>query len=429
MTKSLTRSTEIYDQACRLMPGGVNSPVRAFRSVGGSPLYFERAKGSLIWDVDGNEYIDYVASWGAIILGHADQKVNEAIQSAASRGTSFGAPHAGEVRLAEEVLARVPGLEKVRFVNSGTEATMAAMRLARAATGRNKIVKFAGNYHGAVDSLLAKAGSGVATFGLPDSAGVPAEATADTLIARYNDLESVRALLEANKELVAAVFVEPVAGNMGCIPPAPGFLDGLRRLCDTTGVLLVVDEVMTGFRVCRGGAIERFSVRPDLVCMGKVIGGGLPVGAYGGRADLMDLVAPVGPVYQAGTLSGNPLAMAAGCAALQQLTSDSYERLEASASRLHTGLEEACRMTGTAASVQRVGSMLSVYFTDHKVENFDNAQNTDKELFGRLFHGLLKRGVYLPPSALEAWFLTLSHHKVEIDRTVEAFADALKEAQ
>lgn len=411
------------------MPGGVNSPVRAFRAVGGTPLYFQRSEGAQLFDADGKDYIDYVSSWGAIILGHAHPAVTEAIVGAASRGTSYGAPHEGEIVLAREVLRRMPGLEMVRFVNSGTEASLAAIRLARAATERTKIVKFEGNYHGAVDSLLAKAGSGIATFGLPDSAGVPQETTKGTLLARYNDLDSVERVLQANLGEVAAVLVEPVAGNMGLVPPCPEFLPGLRRLCDEHGALLVLDEVMTGFRIAPGGAAERYAVKGDLSIMGKVIGGGLPVGAYGGRKDLMEMVAPLGPMYQAGTLSGNPLAMAAGFAALSNLTSDVYERLEAKGARLELGLRMACESMGFQTEVQRVGSMISVFFTDMPVRDFDDAQTTNKALFARLFHALLARGVYLPPSALEAWFLTDAHTEADIDRTVEAFEYALREVR
>ncbi|RYG23855.1 aminotransferase class III-fold pyridoxal phosphate-dependent enzyme, partial [bacterium] len=324
----MTRSEALYNEAVGLMPGGVNSPVRAFRAVGGTPLYFQKGEGAILTDADGQEYIDYVSSWGAVILGHAHPAVTEAVAEAAAKGTSYGAPHEGEITLAREVIQR-KGIDRVRFVNSGTEASLAAVRLARAATGRTKLLKFEGNYHGAIDPLLAKAGSGVATFGLPDSAGVPADAAKGTLTARYNDAEDVRRLLEANPSEVAAILLEPVAGNMGLVPPVPGFLESLRSLCDAHGTLLVVDEVMTGFRVAAGGATARYSLKPDLVIMGKVIGGGLPVGAYGGRKDLMEMVAPLGPVYQAGTLSGNPLAMAAGHAVVSRLTPDVYDRLEA----------------------------------------------------------------------------------------------------
>jgi glutamate-1-semialdehyde 2,1-aminomutase len=411
------------------MPGGVNSPVRAFRGVGGTPLYFARAKGSRLIDADGKDYIDYMSSWGAIILGHAHPSITEAVAKAAADGTSFGAPHEGEVLLAREVLDRKRCIERVRFVNSGTEAALAVVRLVRAATGRNKIIKFEGCYHGAIDPLLAKAGSGVATFGLPDSAGVPESTTQSTLPARYNDLDHVRKLFEANPGEVAAILVEPVAGNMGLVPPDPDFLPGLRSLCDEFGSLLVLDEVMTGFRLARGGASERFEIQPDLMMMGKVIGGGLPVGAYGGRRDLMEMIAPMGPVYQAGTLSGNPLAMAAGLAALSQLTDDAYGRLEGLGERLERGLILACETAGVAAQVQRVGSMISVFFTEMPVRDFADAGTTDRALFGRLFHALLARGVYLPPSALEAWFLTLAHSDEDIDRTVEAFEEALIEVR
>lgn len=418
-------SERLYHDACGLMPGGVNSPVRAFRAVGGTPVYFERGEGAYLFDADGHHYIDYVCSWGAIILGHADPRVNAAIGTAAAKGTSFGAPHEGEIRLAREVLTRVPGMERVRFVNSGTEAALAVIRLVRAAMGRTKIIKFEGNYHGAVDSLLAKAGSGVATFGLPDSAGVPSETTQGTLLARFNDLVGVEEIFLANPEEIAAVLVEPVAGNMGLVPPADGFLDGLRKLCDQYGALLVLDEVMTGFRVSPGGATERFRVQPDLVMMGKVIGGGLPVGAYGGRRDLMELVAPLGPMYQAGTLSGNPLAMAAGYAALTGLSDEVYESLESLGARLEKGLTQACSAASVPAQVQRVGSMISVFFTDQPVRDFDAAQGTDRAFFGRLFHAMLAHGIYLPPSALEAWFFSASHTEEDVDRTVEAFAESL----
>ncbi len=423
----MTKSESLYQEAVGLMPGGVNSPVRAFRAVGGTPLYFSKGKGAILTDADGQDYIDYVSSWGAVILGHAHEAVTEAVTEAASRGTSYGAPHAGEITLAREALERKKGIERVRFVNSGTEASLAAVRLARAATERTKLLKFEGNYHGAIDSLLAKAGSGVATFGLPDSAGVPAESARGTLTARYNDPEDARRLLEANRGEVAAVLLEPIAGNMGLVPPAPGFLDSLRALCDEHGALLVVDEVMTGFRVDRGGASARYGLRPDLLIMGKVIGGGLPVGAYGGRRELMEMVAPLGPVYQAGTLSGNPLAMAAGHAVVSRLDDAAYERLEAMGARLQKGLELALENVDVEGQVQRVGSMISVFFTPMPVRDFDDAQTTDKALFGRLFHALLKRGVYLPPSALEAWFLNLGHDEALIDRTVDAFEDALRE--
>lgn len=421
----MSRSHDLFARASELMPGGVNSPVRAFRAVGGTPLFFERAKGARIWDADGKEYLDYVCSWGAILHGHADEGINQAIFDAAARGTSFGAPHAGEIRLAETVIERVPHLERVRFVNSGTEAALAVLRLVRASTGRPKVIKFAGNYHGAVDSLLAKAGSGIATFGLPDGAGIGRETTANTLIARYNNVSDVVHLLDAHRDEVAAILVEPVAGNMGCVPPDDDFLSHLRIFCDATGTLLVLDEVMTGFRVARGGATERYGVRPDLVMMGKVIGGGLPVGAYGGRSDLMGWVAPEGPMYQAGTLSGNPLAMAAGYAALSRLDDSAYERLETLGRRLQLGLESLA--SPVPFRVQRVGSMISMFFARDAVRDFDAAQASDKAFFGRLFHALLRRGIYLPPSALEAWFFSLAHTEADIEETVNAVGASLRE--
>ena len=428
MSSTLRPTSEaLFTEACGLMPGGVNSPVRAFKAVGGTPVFFKSAEGSHLIDADGNRYVDYVSSWGAILLGHADPRVVSAISDAASHGTSFGAPHEGEVRLAREIINRIPAVERIRFVNSGTEATLATIRLVRAATGRNKVIKFEGNYHGAVDSLLAKAGSGIATFGLPDSAGVPNSITHDTLLARFNDAENVQAILEANSDEVAAVMVEPVAGNMGLIPPDPGFLLKLRELCDHHGVLLVFDEVMTGFRVSKGGASVRYGIEPDLLCMGKVIGGGLPVGAYGGRKDLMDLVAPLGPMYQAGTLSGNPLAMAAGYAALSNCDDEVYEKLELSGARLEVGLNQVFSSAQIPAQVQRVGSMISVFFADQPVRNFDEANASKKNYFAQLFHSMLNRGFYLPPSALEAWFLTASHTHEDIDRTVDAFAESIKE--
>ena len=376
----------------------------------------------------GKEYVDYVASWGAIIHGHADDRINEAISAAALRGTSYGAPHEGEILLARELIQRVPAAEKVRFVNSGTEATVSAIRLARAATSRHKIIKFEGNYHGAADCLLASAGSGVATFSLPDSSGVPPSSTADTLIAVFNDLESVERLFAANSGEVAAIIVEPTSGNMGLVPVNPGFLRGLRELCDRHTSLLILDEVMTGFRVARGGASELYGVSPDLFCFGKVIGGGLPVGAYGGSAKLMEWVAPLGPMYQAGTLSGNPLAMAAGLASLQALTANSYAKLEGLGAKLQSGLETAGRECGVAMQVQRVGSMISVFFTEGLVANFAEAAKTNRPLYGSIFHHMLERGFYLPPSALESWFITLSHTETEIEATVEAFYASLKEA-
>lgn len=410
------------------MPAGVNSPVRAFRAVGGTPFYIRSAKGAVLADVDGNRYIDYVCSWGALILGHSHPSVVKAIKEAAAKGTSYGAPHEGEILLAEEITRAMPWIEMLRFVNSGTEATMSAVRLARAATGRPKILKFEGNYHGHADHLLAKAGSGIATFALPDSAGVPTEMTQHTLVATYNHAEAVEALFREAGEQIAAVIVEPVAGNMGVVPPIPSFLQTLRELTSRYGSLLIFDEVITGFRVSRQGAAGLYGVVPDLVCMGKIIGGGLPVGAYGGKRELMQMVAPLGSVYQAGTLSGNPLAMAAGLATLRELHEGVYAQLEQRASFFQHAIVESTNKLGVPAQVNRVGSMLNVFFTDCPVTDSVSAFTTDRQLYARLFHALLKRGVFLPPSALEAWFVSTAHTESHIERTAKAFHAALKEA-
>ncbi|MGQ9880184.1 MAG: glutamate-1-semialdehyde 2,1-aminomutase [Armatimonadota bacterium] len=422
------RSQQLYACAQSLMPAGVNSPVRAFRAVGGVPFYIASAKGAVLTDVDGNRYIDYVCSWGALVLGHSRASVIRAIKKASEKGTSYGAPHEGEILLAEEIIRAMPWVQMLRFVNSGTEAAMSAVRLARAATGRPKILKFDGNYHGHADYLLAKAGSGVATFGLPDSAGVPAELTQHTLVAPYNHAQAVERLFREAGEQIAAVVAEPVAGNMGVVPPASGFLQALREITQQYGSLLICDEVMTGFRVSRQGAAGLYNVTPDLVCMGKIIGGGLPVGAYGGRRDLMQMVAPLGPVYQAGTLSGNPLAMAAGLATLRELDETAYEQLEARSGALQEAITLTTRKLGVPAQVNRVGSMLSVFFTDRSVTDTESALSTDRQLYARLFHALLRRGVFLPPSALEAWFVSTAHTDAHIERTARAFHAALKEA-
>lgn len=422
------KSGELFERAQELMPAGVNSPVRAFGAVGGEPLYIDTAEGATVRDVDGNSYIDYVCSWGPLILGHSHPAVVEAICKAAAKGTSYGAPHEGEMRLAEAVVGSMPWIEMLRFVNSGTEATMSAIRLARAATGRTKIVKFEGHYHGHADYLLVKAGSGIATFGLPDSAGVPAQMTRASLVAHFNHLDTVEELFRSEGESIAAVIVEPVAGNMGVVPPADGFLEGLRRLTREYGSLLVFDEVITGFRVSLQGASGLYGIQPDLVCLGKIIGGGLPVGAYGGRKDLMQQIAPLGPVYQAGTLSGNPLAMAAGWTTVQGLTPKLYSTLDARSDALEQGILEAARRTGVAVHVNRVGSMLSLFFTDGPVADSRAALSTDRALYGRLFHALLKRGVYPPPSALETWFVSAAHDESIIEDTLEAFGQALQEA-
>ncbi len=419
-------SDRLFDAARTVIPGGVNSPVRAFGSVGGTPVFFKRALGARLWDADGGEYLDYVGSWGPMILGHNHPDVRGALEVALGAGTSFGAPTAGEVELARLVTEMVPSVELVRLVNSGTEATMSALRLARAATGRDGVVKFRGGYHGHADSFLVEAGSGAATLGVPSSPGVTAGAAKDTLVAEFNDLDSVRALLEGNPGDVAAIFVEPVAGNMGCVPPEPGFLEGLRRLCDEHGALLVFDEVMTGFRVAPGGAQERYGVRPDLTTLGKVIGGGLPVGAFGGREELMRRVAPDGPVYQAGTLSGNPLAVAAGLATLTRLREhpEVYEELERLGARLESGILAVLEEGGYPLSWNRAGAMATLFFTPERVTGWAASSQQDRDRFAAYFHGMLDRGIYLPPSPFEALFLSAAHTDEDIDRTVEA-ADAV----
>ncbi|MCB9357745.1 MAG: glutamate-1-semialdehyde 2,1-aminomutase [Calditrichaeota bacterium] len=418
-------SRQWFERARKVLPGGVNSPVRAFKSVGGQPPVIARANGAKLWDVDGNEYIDYIGSWGPMILGHHAAPVIQAVQRAIEYGFSYGAPSTPEIELAEDIVARVPSVDMIRFVNSGTEATMSAIRLARAVTGRSVIIKFSGGYHGHADSFLVQAGSGAATFGLPDSPGVTPGAAKDTSCAIYNDLESVREILERERNAVAAIIVEPVAGNVGCIPPNPGFLEGLRELCDAHGALLIFDEVMTGFRVARGGAIARYGVTPDLVTFGKVIGGGLPVGAYGGSRELMSNIAPQGSVYQAGTLSGNPLAMTAGLATLAELDHDAYQLLEERSAHLEAGLLDACADAGIPAVVQRVGSMLTLFFAEHKIQNYADAQRAHHDLFRKFFHGMLLRGVHLPPSGYECWFVSLAHDESVIARTLTAVREAL----
>lgn len=427
---ALERSSELMRRARACIPGGVNSPVRAFGSVGGTPPFIRSASGARIRDIDGNEYIDYVGSWGVAILGHGPAEVREAIAAVLPDGTSFGAPTEREVELAELVTSLVPSVQSLRLVNSGTEATMSAVRLARAATGRDLVVKFRGGYHGHGDLFLVEAGSGAATLGVPSSPGVTAGTTADTLVAEYNDLDSVESLFDAHAGRIAAVIVEPVAGNMGCIPPAGKFLPGLRSLCSREGALLVFDEVMTGFRVALGGAQALYGVRPDLTTFGKIIGGGIPVGAYGGSRDLMEMVAPAGPVYQAGTLSGNPLATAAGLATLRRLRDepDIYLRLERLGARLGEGMREITARRGVPAAWNRVGSMFSLFFHDGPVRDWPAASASDRELFGRWFHGLLRRGVYLAPSPFEAGFLSAAHSEEDVDLTIEAADAALGEA-
>ena len=423
----MTRSESLFEAAQRVLPGGVNSPVRACRAVGTYPRFLERGLGSHVWDVDGREYIDLICSWGPLILGHCNEDVERAVQEAVRKGLSFGAPTAIEVEMAE-LVCRMTGVEMVRMVNSGTEAVMSALRLARGATGRSKIIKFAGCYHGHSDSMLVKAGSGALTGGAPDSAGVPAEIAGDTLTAAYNDLPSVRSLFEANPGKVAAVIVEPVAANMGVVPPEPGFLEGLRALCDEFDSLLIFDEVITGFRLAPGGAQSYYGVRADLVTYGKIIGGGMPVGAYGGSRKLMELVAPLGPVYQAGTLSGNPVAMAAGLTQLQILSStpEIYTEMERRGAMLQEGLRDA--LSGIPAQVNRVGSILTVFFTEQSVTGYEQAKSSDPEQFKRWYLGLLQRGVYAAPSQFEAMFLSAAHTDAEIEQIIQAAREIIKEA-
>jgi glutamate-1-semialdehyde 2,1-aminomutase len=419
MDLTSTRS-ELYRRALDLIPGGVNSPVRAMRAVGlDEPFFVERGKGAYLYDVAGNRYLDWVLSWGPLLFGHGDEETVEAVREAALRGTSFGAPTEAEVELAQEIADAVPSVEKVRLVSSGTEAAMSALRLARGFTKRDRILKFAGCYHGHVDALLASAGSGLATLAIPSTPGVPTNVTADTIVCPYNDVDAVAEALLRYGEGLAAIIVEPVAGNMGVVPPAPGFLEALRQLCDASGALLVFDEVITGFRVARGGAQERFGVVPDLTVLGKIVGGGLPLAAFGGRADVMDNLAPSGPVYQAGTLSGNPLATAAGLSVLRRLRDGSvYEELERKAARLEAGLRE-------HAVVQRVGAMLTAFMSAGPVRNFEDAQACDTGRYGELFRHLLERGIYVAPSQFEAMFVSLAHTDEEIDGTIEAAAELL----
>jgi len=421
------KSSRLFARAQRILPGGVNSPVRAFKSVGGSPLFITRAHGARLVDVDGNELIDYVMSWGPLIHGHAPRGLVLALRDAVKDGTSYGAPSPLEVELGERVRRLMPSLERVRFVSSGTEAAMSAIRVARAATGRERIIKFEGCYHGHADPFLVQAGSGALTLGVPTSPGVTRAAVADTLVASYNDLESVHRLFDANRDQVAALIVEPIAGNMGVVPPADGFLRGLREACSARGAMLIFDEVISGFRAGAGGAQAMYAVRPDLTCLGKIIGGGLPVGAYGGRADLMELVAPAGPVYQAGTLSGNPLAMTAGIWSLKQLTRRLYSDIRALGSRLAAGLAEAAHDAHVALQVNAVGSLLTPFFTDRPVRDFQSATSADTDLYASFFRGMLARGIYLPPSQFEAWFLSAAHTLKDVDRTIAAAREAMRE--
>ncbi len=422
------RSKGLLERATKSIPGGVNSPVRAYQAVGTHPVFVERASGCKIYDVEGNEYIDFVSSYGPLILGHAHPQVVDALKVAATNGTSFGAPTEGEVRLAEEIVAAVPSIEKVRLVNSGTEATMSALRLARAATGRSKILKFTGCYHGHVDALLIQAGSGAATLGVPSSPGVTPGQAQETLTVPYNDLAAVEEVFRQWGEEIAAVIVEPVAGNMGVVPPAPDFLSGLRTLTDRHGALLIFDEVITGFRVAYGGAQELYGIKPDLTCLGKIIGGGLPVGAYGGRADLMDQMAPAGPVYQAGTLSGNPLCVAAGLATLSYLRDNAamlYQDLDAKAAWLSEQVAEHARAAGVPLTQTRVGSLCGWFFTDQPVRDFDSVASCDTEGFARFFRKMLSSGVYLAPSQFEAVFISAAHTWDDLEEAAEAAKGAM----
>jgi glutamate-1-semialdehyde 2,1-aminomutase len=418
---SRTKSEQLFAEALHYIPGGVNSPVRAFRAVGGQPFFVNKAKGAHVWDVDGNEYVDYVGTWGPAILGHAHPRIIRAVQDAAENGTSFGIPNPHEVTMAKLIRSFVPAVQKVRMCNSGTEATMSAIRLARGFTRRDKIIKFDGCYHGHADSLLVRAGSGALTFGNPDSAGVPAAFTEHTIVLPYNDTEALNAAFAANPGKIAGIIVEPVPGNAGLYLPKPGYLEFLRQITQAQGALLIFDEVMTGFRLAKGGAQERFGVTPDLSCFGKVIGGGLPVGAFGGRAEIMDFLAPLGPVYQAGTLSGNPVAMAAGIAALEELAAtQAYATLEEAGAMLEAGLRAAASSAGVPVQFNRCGSMFCAYFTSQPVHNLADAMKSDRDRFKKYFHLMLEQGVYLAPSQFEAGFLSTAHSAADIEKTVQA---------
>lgn len=416
------RSSALFQEAQKVIPGGVNSPVRAFTAVGGEPIFVEKAKGAYLYDVDGNKLIDYINSWGPMILGHAYEPVVNAVVDKAKKGTSFGMPTEIETQIAELAVSMVPNIDKIRFVNSGTEACMSAVRLARGFTGRDKVIKFSGCYHGHSDSFLIAAGSGAVTFGTPNSPGVTQGTAKDTLLADYNDLESVSKLIEANPREIACIILEPVAGNMGCIPPAEGFLEGLRELCDANEILLIFDEVMTGFRLARGGAQEVFGVNADIVTFGKVIGGGLPVGAFAGRAEIMDYLAPIGPVYQAGTLSGNPLAMAAGLAMLSELENNQeiFESINKKTEYLHKGLEKALLEAGVKFTINRLGSMISIHFSENPVKDFTSAAEANNDTFKKFFHGMKDEGVYIAPSAFETWFICDALSYSDLDYTIEA---------
>jgi len=426
---SIEKSQALFERAQKSIPGGVNSPVRAFKSVGGTPVFIKSAKGAYLYDADGNKYIDYVASWGPMILGHAYEPVVKAIQEKALGSTSFGAPTELEIEMAELIISMVPNIDLIRMVSSGTEACMSAIRLARGYTGRNKIIKFEGHYHGHADSFLVKAGSGVATFNIQTVPGVTAGVANDTLTASYNDLDAVKKLAGTHKGKIAAIIVEPVAGNMGCILPQPGFLESLRELCNEEGIVFIFDEVMTGFRLAPGGAQERLNINADLVTYGKVIGGGMPVGAFGGMKEIMEHIAPLGNVYQAGTLSGNPIAMIAGYTILKELKNNPsiYKELEEKTIYLKDGLNEALKAWGQPYVINQFGSMISVHFSDHPVIDFASASSAHNELFNKYFHAMLQRGIYLPPSAFESWFLNNALTKEDLDKTIEATKESLIE--
>ena len=423
----IDQSISLFQEAQKVFPGGVNSPVRAFGAVGGQPLFIERGEGPYLYDVDGNRYIDYVLSWGPLITGHAHPAVVEAIQQAACKGTSYGAPSPLEIELARSIMDFMPNIEMIRFVNSGTEATMSALRLARAYTKRDKIIKFDGCYHGHADMLLVQAGSGVVTLGLPDSPGVPATAAADTLVASYNDLDSVEALFKKYPDQIAGIIVEPVAGNMGVVPPQPGFLEGLRKITEREGSLLIFDEVMTGFRVHKGGAQTLYNIKPDLTTLGKVIGGGLPVGAYGGKKEIMQLVAPLGPMYQAGTLSGNPLAMSAGIATLDLIRGDEcWRKVEQVAGKLEEGVLYEANQTGIPIQQTRVGTMFTTFFSETKPVDWNTVKMADKARFAKFFQKMLENGIYLAPSQFEAGFLSILHSELIIEDTLTAVAEVFR---
>lgn len=422
------KSQKLFQRAFELIPGGVNSPVRAFRAVGGNPVFIDRAKGSRLYDVDGNSYIDYVLSWGPLILGHAHPKVVLAIQKAAERGTSYGAPTPLEIRLAELVLKAFPSMEKVRMVNSGTEATMSAIRVARGFTKRDKIIKFEGCYHGHADGLLVKAGSGATTFGVPDSPGVPKSYAKNTITIPFNDSKAVKKVIEEEWKNIACVILEPVVGNIGCVLPKPGFLEYIRKITKSRGIVLIFDEVMTGFRVAYGGAQEKFGIDPDMTCLGKVIGGGLPVGAYGGKKEIMSMVSPEGPVYQAGTLSGNPLAMTAGIETLKILSQKgAYDKLEKTALMLENGLADAAKAAGVSTKFYRTGTMFCTYFTDTDVVDYPTAKKSDVAKFSRFFTAMLGKGIYIAPSQFEAGFISLAHSEKDIEKTVQAAYESFLE--